>query len=193
MSTQHPIKLFVRSTWTIEIFFPKIALRFSFRARREQFWLLHWVFFSKQLKKFPQIPEIFFKPQTRRKYSSKMYSGLVQRNSDKPVVSLWPNERIFFVQKAGESETSIFTNEYLYKKHKQVLRICPQAGKYKFWHLSRNFSAISRRSFSLRCKNHSEFILLPETIFPHYGLLETGMRFWQPAEFFLSKSRIKLK
>ena len=113
-----------------------------------------------------------------------MYSGLVQRNSDKPVVSLWPNERIFFVQKAGESETSIFTNEYLYKKHKQVLRICPQAGKYKFWHLSRNFSAISRRSFSLRCKNHSEFILLPETIFPHYGLLETGMRFWQPAEFF---------
>ena len=73
------------------------------------------------------------------------------------------------------------------QKAQNVLRICPRAGKYKFWPLSRNSSAISRRSFSLRCKNHSEFVLLPETIFPHFGLLETRMRLWQPAEIFFVK------
>ena len=101
MSTQHTMKLFVRSTWTIKFFFPKIALRLSFRARRVQFWLLHSVFFGKQLKKIPQNPQLFFKPQTRPKISSKIDSGHVQLSSDKPVVSLWPKERRFIVQKVN--------------------------------------------------------------------------------------------
>ena len=147
-STQHPTKWLARSTWTIKVFFTKVALRFSFRARREQFWLLHWVFFGKQRKISPQIPEISCETQTRRKISLKYDSGHVQRSSDKPVVNLWPKERTLSVQKAEKSKTSIFTNEYRYKKHKKVLRICPRAGKYKFWHLARIFSAICRRSFS---------------------------------------------
>ena len=186
-STQHPTKWLARSTWTIKVFFPEIALRFSFRARREQFWLLHWVFFGKQRKISPQIPEISFEPQTCLKISLKHDSGHVQRSSDKPVVNLWPKERTLFVQKAEKSKTSNFTNEYRYKKHKKVLRICPRAGKYKFWHLARNFSAICRRSFSWKCKNHIEFKLLSETSFPHHILLETRMHFWQPAEKFFVK------
>ena len=124
-STQHPTKWFARSTWTIKTFFPKIALRFSFRARREQFWLLHWVFFRKQLKTFPQNPESFFKPQTRPKFSTKIDSGHVQLKSDKPVVNLWPEERTFFVQKAEENETWNFTNDYLYKSTKKYSEIAP--------------------------------------------------------------------
>ena len=101
-STQHPTKWLARSTWTIKVFFTKVALRFSFRARREQFWLLRWVFLGKQLKTFPQNPESFCKPQTRPKNSSKNDSGHVQLSSDKPVVSLWPKEWLFFVRKRNK-------------------------------------------------------------------------------------------
>ena len=102
ISTQHPTEWFVPINWTIKISFPKIAISFSFRARREQFWHLYWVFFGKQRKIFPQNPENSFEPQTRRKISSKIDSGHVQRSPDKPVVNLWPKERIFFSESGKE-------------------------------------------------------------------------------------------
>ena len=182
ISTQHPTEWFVRSTWTINIFFPRIAISFSFRARREQFWHFHWVFFGKQRKIFPQIPEIFLKLQTHPEISSKTDSGHVQLSSDKLVVNLWPKERTVFVQKAEKSKTSNFTNEYLYKKHKKVLRICPREGKYKFWHLARSLLRFAGEVLAKVAKNHLEFKLLPETNFPHHILLETKMHYWQPAE-----------
>ena len=186
-STQHPTEWFVRSTWANKFFFQKLPSVFPLEHVESsfdfytEFSLANSRNFSLKVREFlsNHKPVANFPQRLTLDTSNAVLTNLLWIYGQK-------NEH-FLIGKREKIKTSNFTNEYLYKKHENVLRICLRACKYKFLHLTRNFSAICRRSFSWKCKNHIEFKLLSETSFPHHILLETRMHFWQPAEKFFVK------